>query len=350
MDYLGGGTIYNHHSELNTTMHQLGISHSYEGRRWSFLLDERVTYLPESAFGYGGFGWMGALGSSLSGASGSNLGNLNPMFNSTESLLTGRGSRVLSTSVAQIKYLAGPHSAITFAGSYGLLHFREPGLIGNRNASSLVGYSRTLTTRDYIGIDYGFGVFQFPSQGQRFEMHSLHLSYGHKISGRMAMALAAGPQMSIFSSPVAGSTKPLAWTAQSSLDYRARRGGVGISYVRYTSGGGGVLSGAITDMVRAAWSWQLTRKWSGSLSPGYAHNRSLPQTTSGNIENTFDTVYGGASLSRTLGRYMTMLFTYNYQAQRAEAVPCVAGNCGTSLGRHLLGFGFDWHPRQITID
>jgi hypothetical protein len=207
-----------------------------------------------------------------------------------------------------------------------------------------------LTARDYIGIDYGFGVFQFPNQGQRFEMHSLHLSYGHRISGRMAMALAAGPQMSVFSAPLAGSTKPVAWTAQSSLDYRSRRGGVAISYVRYTTGGGGALNGAITDTVRTAWSWQLTRKWSGSLSPGYAHNRSLPQTALGNIENTFDTVYAGASLSRALGRYMTMFFTYNYQAQRAEAVPCVAGNCGTSLGRHLLRLGFDWHPRQIMID
>ena len=349
-DYMGGGHIYNHHSELNTTMHEFGITQSYEGRRWSFLLDDRASYLPEASFGYGGFGWTGGLGLDLGGALGSNLSSLNPHFSPTGSLLAGRGPRITNTVATQIQYLAGPHSAVTLAGSYGLLHFREPGLTDSRNSFFLAGYNRTLTARDFFGINYGLGLFQFQSSVPTFQTHLLQLSYGHRISGRMAMELTGGPQVAVFKSPTAGSTTPVSWSASTSLNYRVRRGSVALSYTRYTSNGGGVLSGATTDRVRVAWGLRLTRGWSGSLGPGYSHNRSLPQTTSGNSERTFDTVYAGASLSRRLGPYMTMFFTYNFQTQRSENIPCLTGDCATSLLRHLTGFGFNWHPREIMID
>lgn len=349
-DYQGGGQIYNRRSDLNTTMHQFGISGSYQGRRWSFLLDDRASYLPESSFGYGGFGWMGSLGPSLSNAYGSNLGNLNPVFTSGASLYSGRGSRIMNTVATEVKYLSGPRSAITFAGSYGLLHFREPGMMNSRNAFFLAGYSRALTARDYLGINYGYGQFRFPGTGLSFENHFAQLSYGHRITGRMAMEMAGGPEVNVFKNPVAGTTRPVYFSAQSSLDYRFRRGNVAFSYSRHTSNGGGVLTGATTDQVRLACSLTLTRHWSGSFGPGYSHNRSLPQTASGKVENSYDSMYASASLSRTLGRYMTMFFSYNLQSQHSEVAPCPAGNCTASMLRHLVGFGFDWHPRQIMLD
>lgn len=349
-DYLGGGLIYNHHSELNSTIHALGITQSYQGRRWGFLLDDRATYLPESTYGYGGFGWMGALGSDIGGAFGSNLTSLNPVFSPIGSLVTGRGLRIMNTAVAQVQYLAGPRSAITLGGSYSLLHFREPGFIGASNAFFHAGYSRSLTARDYFGVNYGFGLFRFQHVGQSFQVNFLQLSYGHRISGRMAMEVAAGPQVNVFKNPYVGSTTPVSWTAHSSLDYRFRRGNLGLSYSRYTTSGGGLLTGANTDQVQLSWGLELTRKWSGSLGPGYAQSRSLPQTTAAKTESTYDSIYAGASLSRRLGRYTSMFFTYNLQSQRSQTAPCLAGSCRTSQLRHLLGFGFDWHPRQMAID
>jgi hypothetical protein len=349
-DYMGGGQIYNRYSELNTTMHEFGITQSYEGRRWSLLLDDRATYLPEASFGYGGFGWTGALGPSLGGAPGSNIPNLNPSFSPTGALFTGRGARIMNTIAAQVQYLAGSRSAITLAGSYGLLHFRESGFIDSRNAFFLLGYSRSLTPRDYLGLDYGFGLFQFKSSVPTFQTHLLQLNYGHRITGRMAVSVGAGTQVNVFKTPLAGSNTLLSWSAHSSLDWRIRRGGVALFYTRYTTNGGGVLTGATTDNVQVAWTMGLTRNWSGSLSPGYSHNRSLPQTTSGNTGITYDSAYAGASLSRRLGPYMTMFFTYNLQTQRSENVPCLTGDCAASLLRHLVGFGFSWHPREIMID
>jgi hypothetical protein len=349
-DYSGGGLIYNRHSELNTSMHQFGITQSYQGRRWSLLLDDRATYLPESSFGYGGFGWMGAPGPGLGGGFSSNLSSLNPYFNPAGDLFTSRGSRIMNTTAAQVKYLAGPRSAITIAGSYGLLHFREPGLTDSRNAFFLAGYSRSLTPRDYLGLDYGFGWFQFKSSIPTFQTHLLQLNYGHRITGRLATNVGAGTQVNVFKDPLAGSKTPLSWSAHASLNYRVRRGSLALYYSRYTSSGAGVLTGATTDNIRVSWGMGLTRNWRGSLAPGYSHNRSLPQTTSSSTRTTFDAAYVSASLSRSLGPYMSMFFMYNFQTQRSESVPCLSGSCGESLLRHLVGFGFSFHPRRIMID
>ena len=349
-DYMGGGQFYNYQSDRNTTMHQFGISASYRGQRWSFLLDDRASYLPESSFGYGGFGWSGSLGSSLGGALGSNLGNLNPYYGASGSLLTGRGARIHNTTAMQVQYLVGPRTSISISGSYGLLHFREAGFIDSTNSYFFTGLSHQLTGRDYIGFGYGFGLFQFKSTVPSFQTHYLQLSYGHRINGRMSVDLGGGAQVGVYQNPLMGSTTPISWTANSSLNYRFRRGSLAVYYARYTSSGGGVLTGANTDSLQVSWGTGLTRMWSVSLGPGYSHNRSIPQTTLGATGRSFDTAYAYTSLSRSLGRYMDMFITYNFQTQRSETLPCLTGDCTSSLLRHLIGFGFSWHPRQIVFE
>jgi hypothetical protein len=350
VDYVGGAQIYNQTSQLDGTNHQLGVTQSYQGRRWGFLLDDRATYLPEATFGYGGFGWTGALGVSLGGAFGSNLANLNPTFDPNAGLFTGRGARISNATVAQVQYAAGPRSSITVSGSYEFVHFQTAGFIDSTNAFFLVAFSRTLTPRDYFGIDYGFGLFRYPEGGGSFETNLLELSYGHRITGRLAVEVKAGPQLNVFKDPVTGSSTAPLWTAHSSLDYRFHKGALALSYDHFTANGGGLLTGADTQLVQLAWSMQLTRNWSGSSGPGYAHSRSFSQTTSGKNDYVYDSVYAGASLSRRLGRYTTMFITYNLQSQGSTTAPCPAGNCGLSLPRHLVGIGFDWHPRQITTE
>jgi hypothetical protein len=349
-DYRGGGQLYNNHSELNTSMHQFGITQSFQWRRWSLGLDDRATYLPESQFGFGGFGFAGSLGPSLGGAFGTNLGNLNPAFNPSESFLTGRGSRVQNTVALQVKYLVGRRSALSFAGSYGILHFRSPGFTNTENYFSEVGYSRSLTARDYLGISYGFGLFKLHTTIPTFQTHLVQVSYGHRISGRLSVKVGAGPQINTFQRALSGSTTSTSWSALTSLDYAFRRGQLSGTYSRHTTDGGGVLSGSTSDIVTVGLSSPLSRHWTISLNPGYSHNRTLPQTSAGNIVRTFDSVHLGTSLSRSLGPFMSMFFTYNYQTQRSDAIPCVTTNCGTTLLRHVIGFGFDWHPRQIVVN
>jgi hypothetical protein len=350
MDYFGGAQVYNHRSDLNSTIHQFGFTGSYHGRRWSFLVDDRASYLPESTYGFGGFGYSGGLGLCLGGATGSNLANLNPAFDTSGAFLTGRGSRILNTSVVQVQYATSARSSISMAGSFSLLHFRQAGFYNTKSGAFYASYSHKFTPRDFVGVDYGLSLFKLQSSVPAFQSHILQMSYGHQISGRLAMQVGAGPLINEFTNPVSGSSTLISWSAIGSLQYRARIGSLGLSYSHYTTGGGGVLAGASTDRVYASWGMRLSRKWSGSLGPGFSHNRSLPQTTTANTKRTYDSFYGRASLSRTLGRYATMFFSYEYQAQRTDFAPCSTGACGGSLLRHVVGFGFDFHPRQLVFD
>jgi hypothetical protein len=349
-DYLGGGLFYSHNSQLNSTMHQFGITESYQGRRWGFLLDDRASYLPESAFGFGGFGWAGSLGGSLGGAFGSNLTGLNPTFNPVSSLLTIRGSRIFNVVSTQVSYLVGPRSSITLAGSYGVLHFRTPGFSNSRNASFQAGYSHVFTPHDQVGISYGFGLFQYPGGVASFQTHFLQLTYGRRITGRMSASFGAGTQVGVFKTVTAGSTTPVSWTAIATVNYSARRANLGFSYNRFTTNGGGILAGATSDYISLGLSKQLTRNWSGSLTPSFSRNRSLPQTSLAGAHSTYDSLYAVASLSRSLGRYTSMFLTYTYGTQRSQAVPCPAGDCKSSLLRHAVSIGFDFHPRQLVFD
>ncbi|HEV2349336.1 MAG TPA: hypothetical protein VG028_05750 [Terriglobia bacterium] len=349
-EFIGGGSIYTHRTEFNSTSEQFGISHSYQGRRWSFLLDDRASYLPESPFGYGGLGFMGALGTSLGGANGSNLASLNPAFSADETLLTGRGSRILNTAVVQTQYKAGAHSAITMTGSFGLLHFRAPGFTDTRSGNVLFGFNHSFTARDNVGISYGYSLYRYKHLPQGFDTHLIELAYGHQISGRWALNFGAGPQITIIKNPLSGTDTSHSWTADGSLNYHYQKESVALTFIRGNNNGGGVLAGAFTDNVRGDWSTEFARHWTFSLDPGFAHNRSLPQTTAGSSEVTFNAAYVGASVSRKFGRNTSMFFTYNFQNQRSNAAPCSTGNCRSGLHRHVLGFGFDFHPRQITVD
>ncbi|HLY60733.1 MAG TPA: hypothetical protein VKV95_08190 [Terriglobia bacterium] len=350
VEYMGGATIYNRHSDLDTSIQQFGITESYQGRRWSLLLDNRTSYLPESSLGYGGFGFGGGLGVDLGGATGSILSNINPALNPSGAILTARGSRVYSTSVAQVQYLTGARSALTFALSFGLLHFNQGGVGGSRNGTAMLGYSHSFSARDYIGLNYAFSGFRFPGGGTSFNTHLLQAKYGHRISGRMSMEVGAGPQVNVVKSPVTGSTTNLTWSASGNLDYRARRGDLGVNYFRNATNGGGVLNGATTDNVSLAWSANLKRRWYFSLGPGYSHNRSIPLTSNSPNQNTYDTEYASASLSRMFGRYTSMFLTYTYQTQNSNTTSCLVAPCSTSLQRNLIGFGFDFHPRQISLE
>ncbi len=351
LDYSGGGAFFTHHSDFNYTMHQLGITETYQGPRWGFVLDDRASYLPESPFGYAGFGWGGGLGLDLGGASGSNLASLNPAFNPGQSLISGTGSRILNVATAQVSYAPSARSTFTLAASYGLLHFRTPGSINSRDAMFMAGYNRALTARDTIGVSYGYSTFQFPDIDASFAAHFAQLTYGHRITGHLAVSAGGGVELSAIPASVAGSrTTVTSWVANGSVNYNVGRNALALTYYRYPSNGGGVSTGAQTQYVAFTWSRQLTRNWSGSIGPGYARNQNLVTTSSGQGHFTYDSVYANASLSRALGRYMNMFFGYYLQTQRLQAGATVGGNSQTSMLRHVVTFGFDWHPRQILVE
>ena len=347
LDYMGGGMFYARQSDLNATIHQIGITQAFTGRRWALQLSDRASYLPESSFGFGGFGSMGG---GLSGGFGSGLGSLNPAFSADQTVVTGRGYRINNTTIAQVQYLASRRATLTATAAYSLLRFEEAGAIDSDHRIFSAGYNYEMTRRDSLGLTYGVSMFRFRGSDLAFDDHFVQLVYGRRVTGRMAFELGAGPQLDIFKNSLAGSTHRYFWNLHSSLHYRWPRSDLGISYGRYTSSGSGLLYGAQTDRLSLSVGHRFTRNWSGSFSPGYSHNSRLQQTTGPSTSVDFNSYYVGFGLRRALGRYADASVNYTFQGQTTDIASPLGAMVNSSLVRHTFGLAFSWHGRQMPLE
>ncbi len=349
-NYAGGTTLYNTHSDLNTSFHQLGIKQTITGRRWSLLLSDYFSYLPESSSATGAFGGGAGFGPGLGrGFEGSPSG-LSPIFTPSQTILTGRTRRVSNSFVGEVQYKASPRSSITVSGAYRMLRFLDSGFINGHSEIFRTGYNYAVTAQDSVAVMYGFTRFRFDGISQGMNNHVLQVAYGRRVTGRLAFQLAAGPLINTFRHPLAGSETVLSWNMESFLRYRFQNTDLGISYLRYMTGGSGVLVGAQTDEARMTVGRRLSRMWSGFLSLGYVHNASLTETTARLLDRTFNLWTAGVHLSRPWGRYTSLDFSYGVYREGSSASFCTGSTCGTHLLRHYFRFGFSWQLRPIQID
>jgi hypothetical protein len=341
--YAGGGTLYNTRVDQNETFHQVSLTERILGRRWTLLLSDAAGYLPEASFGFGGLnGGLGSLGGPF--------GNLNPLFDPSQSILTGRARRISNTFVGEVQYTISPRAAFTVSGSYGLLHFLDDGFIDNRSVGLRTGYNYALNSRDTIGVNYGFNRFSFNGQDALMN-HVAQLAYGRRITGRLALQLYGGPSFTTFETSAASASRGIdfSWSAGALLRYQMARTGVSLSYLHGISGGAGIFAGAERDEIQTTVDRKLTRQLSGGANFGFARNAGLGQALgSGAVvpSNTrFNSLYGGVSLNRPLGRRLSLAFSYTLERQTASNAVCITAICGATYLRHQFGLGLNWSLR-----
>jgi hypothetical protein len=340
VDYRGGGILYRPQSELTTSIHDFRFTQKIDWRRWSLLLSDQLGYSPESSFGFGGFhSGQSSLG-----------GSFNPTFQPSQSILTVRSTRLSNTAVGEVQYILSRKSSLMASASYGILRFQHAGFVNNSDVALRAGYSYNLTPRDTIALVYGFSMFRFGGRPQQIYNHTVHLAYGRRITGRLALELSAGPDLHTFRNPLAGAGRQLSWGLESAWTYRFPKTDFKIAYTSYLTGGAGVLSGARSDQVRLTAGRRLSRNLSSSLDLGFARNTPLQQTMQVTGNPAFNTWYAGLQLRRPLGRYMDVILNYYFQRQSSDIALCAVNICGgpTTL-RHHFGLGFDWHRRPIPL-
>ena len=338
-DYKGGGILYTPQSELNTTVHDFRFTQRINSRRWSLLLSDKLRYFPESSFGYGGY----YSGQSSLGA------NFNPSFQSSQSILTVRSTRLSNTAVGQVEYVVSKKSSLTASASYDTLRFDQAGFLDNSNVALRASYSYNPTPRNTVALSYGFSLFRFGKITQQVHDQNVHLAYGRRVTGRLALELSAGPDIYTFTNPLAGSARQLSWSVDGAWTYRFPKTDLRMAYTSYLTGGAGVLAGARSDEVRLTATSRLSRNVSSSLDLGYSHNAVLQQTT--NVTgNAFNTWYAGLQLTRPLGRYTNVYLNYYFQRQTSDVALCAVSVCGgPNTLRHHFGLGFSWHRRPIPL-
>jgi hypothetical protein len=344
VNYSGGGFLTTDQALGNGYYHNLGLVQTFNWGRLSIALLDQFTYLPQALFGFGGAIRLGVPGisSSLAPTSPDLVSNLVP----SQSILASTGTRYSNASAAEFTYALDPRSSITMAGSYGFLHFLEPGNFNSAQSGANLGYNYLLTSKDSIGLLYRFTSFQYQGLPQAIGSHVASLAYGRKITARLALQLVAGPEIASFRVPVNGQTSEVLPFVSTSLVYGLPRGQLSFGYTQGVSGGSGLLAGSKANQLTFSVNHRVGRLWTATGSIAYARNRSLASSNS-TPSTDLGSWVATTGLSYPFGPNAIMSFGYTALIQTSSQ-PCV-GPCTTNFTQHQISFGFQWNTRPFVI-
>jgi len=342
-NYSGGGSFSS--DSGSTQYHQLSSAWQLDGRRWQALIVEQLSYLPQSSFGFGGTTGLAVPG--ISGALAAPLPGLQQVFVPGQSVLSAIGPRYSSSSGAQLTYGVSRRGAFTAAVVYGLLRFSNSGNVSNDTEILNAAYNYAVSRKNSIGVIYRFTAYHFPGNPQALGDQLFEFMYARRVTGRLALNLAGGPDVARFRFPVNGSKQVISGGGAASLVYAFSKSSLRMNYSHGIGGGSGFFGGSRTDELSANLGWPLSRAWTGSLNLGYARNSTIV-TLKALSSPTYTSWITGAGLNRPLGR--SMRFSLGYQAviQSSNGVICNTPACQTTQISHQIQTSIQWNaPPQV---
>ena len=342
LNYSGGGNFSTDSAAGNGWFQQLGASQTFTWERWQLTILDDFSYLPQAQFGFGNGTGLSLPG--IGGSLGAGSTGLGGSFNPGGSIFSATGPRYSNAFGAQTNYLLTPRSSITVGGVYSLLRFTNSGNVESNTYNANVGYNYQITREDTIGLVYRFGSFHFIGFPQAIGDHTIQAAYGRKITGRLALGLSGGPEITTYKLPQVGSTKTryIGGSGNASLNYAVPRGSFSLNYSHGVTAGSGVFLGATTDQITAGATRKLSRVWSGDGHVGFAHNKNA-ETANGLPNPSFNTVYVGASAARPVGRNASVSVGYTAYVETSNNVG------GFSFTTHQISLGLSWHTRPLVL-
>jgi len=348
VNYSGGGDFATDSKLGNGWFQQIGANQTFHWEKTQVTLLDEFSYLPQPEFGFGAGTGLALPG--VGGSLGSGVTGLSPGLSPGQTIFTTTGPRYMNTGGAQVNYFLTARSSITLGGIVGILRFSNAGNIESNNYTGNAGFNYQLSRADSLGVVYRYNAYHYLGSPQAIGDQMFQVAYGRKITGRLALQLTAGPEISNFRKPLAAkaSTQYVAGSGSAHLTYAFAHGSISGGYSHGVTGGSGVFLGATTDEVTGAASRRLSRVWDGNLHVGFAKNRNA-ETAHGVSGTGYNTVFGGGSVGRPLGRNANFTLGYTAYVETASSTICAGHNCGSSFTAHQISLGFSWHARPLVL-
>lgn len=381
LDYIGGVAYYSLQGVGAQVLQQMDLDQKIAWKRGGLSLRDSFSYLPEGDFGatYGASGSenIPSLGGSPFGAffGGSVLGTF------------GFVPRIVNVSLADVSEALTAKSTVTADAGYAFTHFYGSDVstatpfvgtsefIGTSQISAETAYNRTLTPHTQVALLYGYQGFDFSVTGLAFHSHVLEAMYGRRISGRMDLLIAAGPQFTRInvactafdvlsgnthcsltpSGSVSGSIPDhrLGAAGQFRLRYRFPKTSLDLSYQRFETGGSGLFAGAQSDIGELSAERRLSRVYSGFADLGYSRNRRLQTSNAvqGINANTYSYAFAGVGVRRPFGHSLNVFGSYQFNRLFFDRSICgELPECNRMSNQNVITFGLDWIFRPIRLD
>lgn len=355
LTYLGGGMLSNNGNQSNGIFQGLDVKDKISFRRGTVTFIDQLNYTPGSLFGFAGLGSVQLPGTGLNG--------IGSGFTPGQSILTSLGQDLTNSFVTEVDTFLTPKTTISVVGGYSLLHYFDGGLYDYGNTNAQIGYNYQLNRTDSIALSYQFSAFRYGNANQSINNNTVMVSYGRRLTGRLAFQVAAGPDFTFLRSPITSipgsggmnaatsSTQQVYWSLNTSISYQMERAMLGLTYTHGVTGGSGVLLGSVADAVSGSVRRQISRTTGAGLNFGYSHNTglSLATGTATPLSQTFAYWFGGGNLTRPWGRTLNLSLSYQMQYQDSNSSFCIGPACGSSVLRHVITFGVGWRARPIAF-
>src|SRR5689334_16016402 len=127
LDYVAGVALYSRRALGANQVQQLDFADRFQWRTGYITFRDSFSYLPEGSFGFGSYGGTGVALNSGYGIGGGGLpgGGFGGFFGGVQSGGVGQIPRIDNTSIVDVTQALSRRSALTLAGSFGVVHFTD---------------------------------------------------------------------------------------------------------------------------------------------------------------------------------------------------------------------------------
>ncbi len=328
-----GGVLAANSGQPTTTYQELSLSQAYQTKHWNFLVQDAVSYLPESPVtGFSGIPGVGDLGvDPVTIGPQSGIGTLTTYGPRVSNTATGSASRTISAHLSA--------QASGYASTQSFIGDNSNQALDNHNEGASAGVSYRLDGRNNFTATYNYTKFQYTHSSYAFSTQGGTLDYVRQWNRRFTTDVYAGPQY-ITSNYVGAAPASVQIAAGASASYRARVLFYTLNYSRGVNNGSGVIPGSFSDNIEGAVHRQFGRAWNVSGSLGYSRSTSLAALEPYTFVSEGVAVGGQASrrLTRRLAAYAS--YTLEHQSLSGTAVPLNAFN-----GIYqIVGVGISYSP------
>jgi hypothetical protein len=349
-----GGVLFNTGSGQGTQTYQnIAVSQGLIRGKWIFNISNSFSFLPQSpTTGYSGISGVGDLGTTpISGPSQGPAGGV----------LTFAANRISNTLSGSVERRLTGSTSVSGSAGWSVLHFLdEQAGLNTRQIFGQVSLNHRIDARNTVGANAVYSTYQtdensfFGEAGNStFQTRGLNFTYSRLWTRALSMDISAGPQW-INSSAGTVLQNQLNVAASAGLNYTRKQTSMGVHYLRGVNGGSGVQTGALSDTITGSIGRPLSHHWMGSVSGSFAHTSALlylPPATGGTVPSsateTYKTFFGGAQLTRALGRTWSCFL--NYSAQDQSINNSFVGQNAFSGFSQTFGIGITFAPRSTRL-
>ena len=309
--YSGGYLYFNEAGyPSNTTFQNVTASQVVTTKNWIFMADDGFSYMPDTpTTGLSGIPGLGDIG----------VAPVQTGIEPAQPILTGFATQLGNGLTGEVTRTITGNLTMNGTGSWQILHFTGNNNIDSTEEMGSVGPTYRINANSSVNatVNYEYTTDSFEGFVLPFTAESVIVEYQKQITPLLSINVSGGPQRT-YGTGLTEALLPaqITMVGSAGLVYQRKLSSASIYFSRATNAGSGVVYGALTDTVAGVYNHQFNSVWQGALTGSWAKSTALGQVPGYDLN--YDATYGGAQISRSLGRSWSTYFSYTAEYQNAQ--------------------------------